>query len=80
MWAVQLGAVSPHAGQRLGENAVERIGLDGFDPVFGARPLKRAIQREIVDRVAEAMIDGDVHEGSAVTVDQGDDGELTLAA
>ena len=39
--------------------AVERIGLDGFDPVFGARPLKRVIQREVVDAVAKAIIDGD---------------------
>ena len=59
--------------------ALERIGLDGFDPVFGARPLKRAIQREVVDRVAKAMIDGTVGEGSTVTVDIGDDGELVLA-
>ncbi len=58
--------------------ALERIGLDGFDPVFGARPLKRAIQREVVDRVAKAMIDGTVGEGSTVTVDIGQDGELTL--
>jgi ATP-dependent Clp protease ATP-binding subunit ClpB len=59
--------------------ALERIGLDGFDPQFGARPLKRAIQREVVDRVAKAMIDGTVGEGSTVTVDIGDDGELLLA-
>jgi len=58
--------------------ALERIGLDGFDPQFGARPLKRAIQREVVDRVAKAMIDGTVGEGSTVTVDIGDDGELAL--
>jgi len=58
--------------------ALERIGLDGFDPVFGARPLKRVIQREVVDRVAKAMIEGDVGEGSTVTVDVGDDGELAL--
>jgi ATP-dependent Clp protease ATP-binding subunit ClpB len=58
--------------------ALERIGLDGFDPVFGARPLKRAIQREVVDRVAKAMIDGTVGEGSTVTVDLGADGELAL--
>ena len=36
--------------------AVERLSLDGFDPVFGARPLKRLIQREVVDRVAKALI------------------------
>jgi ATP-dependent Clp protease ATP-binding subunit ClpB len=58
--------------------ALERIGLDGFDPIFGARPLKRAIQREVVDRVAKAMIVGDMHEGSTATVDIGVDGELVL--
>jgi ATP-dependent Clp protease ATP-binding subunit ClpB len=58
--------------------AVEHIALDGFDPVYGARPLKRVIQREVVDRVAKAIIDGEVREGSTVTVDLGDDGEITL--
>ncbi len=58
--------------------ALERIGLDGFDPMFGARPLKRAIQREVVDRVAKAMIEGDVGEGSTVTVDLDVDGGLAL--
>jgi ATP-dependent Clp protease ATP-binding subunit ClpB len=58
--------------------AVERISLDGFDPVYGARPLKRVIQREVVDRVAKAMIDGAVSEGDSVTADIGEDGELVL--
>jgi ATP-dependent Clp protease ATP-binding subunit ClpB len=49
--------------------ALERISLDGFDPVFGARPLKRVIQREIVDRIAKALLEGRVGEGDAVTVD-----------
>jgi ATP-dependent Clp protease ATP-binding subunit ClpB len=57
--------------------AMERIALDGFDPVYGARPLKRVIQREVVDKVASALIDGTVHEGGTVTVDLVD-GELTL--
>jgi ATP-dependent Clp protease ATP-binding subunit ClpB len=58
--------------------AIERIGLDGFDPVFGARPLKRVLQREVVDRVAKALIDGAIHEGSSVTVDIGESGDLVL--
>ncbi len=58
--------------------AVERISLDGFDPVFGARPLKRAIQREVVDRIAKSLIDGTVHEGDLVRVDVGSDGELEV--
>ncbi len=49
--------------------ALERISLDGFDPVFGARPLKRVIQREVVDRIARALLEGRVGEGDTVTVD-----------
>jgi ATP-dependent Clp protease ATP-binding subunit ClpB len=58
--------------------ALERIGLDGFDPVFGARPLKRVLQREVVDRVAKALIDGDLHDGANVTIDLGEADELTI--
>jgi ATP-dependent Clp protease ATP-binding subunit ClpB len=42
--------------------------------VFGARPLKRLIQREVVDRVAKALIEGTVHEGDTVTIGVGEDG------
>jgi ATP-dependent Clp protease ATP-binding subunit ClpB len=49
--------------------AIERIGLLGYDPVFGARPLKRVIAKEIVDRVAREIVEGRVHEGQVVTVD-----------
>ena len=49
--------------------AMEQLALDGFDPVYGARPLRRLIQREIVDRVANEMIAGHVLEGSKVTID-----------
>ncbi|MGI9604141.1 MAG: ATP-dependent Clp protease ATP-binding subunit [Acidimicrobiales bacterium] len=41
----------------------------GYDPAFGARPLKRVIQREIGDRLAVALLDGTVVEGSTVVVD-----------
>lgn len=57
--------------------AMERIALEGFDPVYGARPLKRVIQREVVDRVALALVEGSVHEGDTVTVDLVD-GELDV--
>ena len=49
--------------------ATERLALDGFDPVYGARPLKRLIQREVVDRVARELIEGRVGDGDTVTVD-----------
>ena len=41
----------------------------GFDPVYGARPLKRAIQRELQDTLANAILNGQVHEGDHVVVD-----------
>jgi len=57
--------------------AAERLAMDGFDPVFGARPLKRVMQREVVDRVAKALIEGDVGDGDTVTIDIIDD-ELAI--
>ncbi len=61
-------------GLELTSAAVERLALDGFDPVFGARPLKRLIQREVVDRVAKELIEGRLHEGGAVTIGFGASG------
>ena len=40
--------------------------------MFGARPLKRLIQREVVDRVAKELIEGRVHEGDTVTIGVGE--------
>ncbi len=59
--------------------AEDVLARDGFDPAFGARPLKRLIQREIGDRLAVAILDGKVADGDDVVVDVGADGELTLA-
>ena len=50
---------------------------EGYDPSFGARPLKRVIQREIADPAALLILDGKVGEGDTVTVDVVD-GKLTL--
>jgi ATP-dependent Clp protease ATP-binding subunit ClpB len=49
----------------------------GFDPVFGARPLKRYLQREIETRIGRALLAGDVGEGATVRVDL-EDGELAV--
>ena len=48
---------------------MERLSLDGFDPLFGARPLKRLIQHEIVDRVANEIVKGDLNEGDRIVID-----------
>jgi len=50
----------------------------GHDPAFGARPLKRVIQREIADRAALLILEGAVGEDGTVRVDTGTDGELTV--
>ncbi len=57
--------------------AMEHLAIDGFDPVFGARPLKRLIQREIVDRIAQKVITGDLHDGSHVLIDIDAEGDYT---
>ena len=49
--------------------AKQMLAVGGLDPVFGARPLKRLVQREVVDAIAAAIIDGTVREGDQVTVD-----------
>jgi ATP-dependent Clp protease ATP-binding subunit ClpB len=47
---------------------------EGYDPAFGARPLKRLIQREIQDPLAMKLLAGEIHDGDAVEVDVGDGG------
>ena len=49
--------------------AVEKIADEGFDITYGARPLRRAIQSQIEDLVAEKMLEGDVKDGASITVD-----------
>ena len=56
--------------------AIQSLSLDGLDPVYGARPLKRLIQRQVVDNVAGLIIDGKLHEGDAVRIDVGEGDRL----
>ena len=53
----------------LAPAAIEALALDGLDPVYGARPLKRLIQRQVVDNVANLIIAGELHEGDSVKID-----------
>ena len=50
-----------------------------YDPAFGARPLKRVIQKQVADRLANALLDGTLRDGATVVIDAGPDG-LTLDA
>ena len=53
--------------------AREWLALEGFDPSYGARPLRRLVQREIGDRLARMLLSGQVHDGGRVVVDRPDD-------
>ncbi len=55
--------------------ALEHLAIDGFDPVYGARPLKRLIQRQVVDRVAEKVITGELHDRGHALIDISPEGE-----
>ncbi|MDR6511702.1 ATP-dependent Clp protease ATP-binding subunit ClpB [Novosphingobium capsulatum] len=56
----------------LTEAAKRWLGRVGYDPVYGARPLKRAVQRYLQDPLAERLLAGQVPDGSTVTIDEGD--------
>jgi ATP-dependent Clp protease ATP-binding subunit ClpB len=49
----------------------------GYDPVYGARPLKRAVQRYLQDPLAEMLLAGQLPDGSTLKIDEGD-GALTM--
>lgn len=61
----------------LTENGREYLANTGFDPVYGARPLKRAIQRYVQDPLSIKILEGDIGEGSTVTMDI-QDGEVVF--
>ena len=72
-----------HLRERLAERRITLVVTDaarslvaakGYDPSFGARPLKRVIQRELTDRLASGLLDGEISDGSTVTVDVTDGG------
>jgi ATP-dependent Clp protease ATP-binding subunit ClpB len=62
----------------LTDDARTLIGNLGYDPTYGARPLKRVIQKQVVDRLALALLDGTYGEGDRVRADAGD-GQIVLS-
>ncbi|MGB3469640.1 MAG: ATP-dependent chaperone ClpB [Erythrobacter sp.] len=61
----------------LTEGALRWLGRVGYDPVYGARPLKRAVQRYLQDPLAEMLLEGKVVDGATLKIDEGD-GELLM--
>jgi ATP-dependent Clp protease ATP-binding subunit ClpB len=58
----------------LSETAKSFLVSEGFDPMFGARPLKRTIQRRVLDALAMRVLEGEFREGDSIVVDMGDNG------
>jgi ATP-dependent Clp protease ATP-binding subunit ClpB len=64
----------------VSEGARAWLAMSGFDSAYGARPLRRLVQREIGDRLAKAILSGDIADGDTVLVDTATDvDELTIA-
>ena len=79
---IQVNRIRPRLAERhvsleLTDAAKELLAKQGYDPQFGARPLKRVIQREVENRIARAILEGKIHDGSLVTIDAIED-KLTL--
>ncbi len=73
--AIQVGLVQKRLADKkieieLSEGARELMAEEGFDLVYGARPLKRVIQREILNPLASKLLSGEIREGSLVVIDR----------
>jgi ATP-dependent Clp protease ATP-binding subunit ClpB len=62
------------------EAARRALADEGYDPAYGARPLKRVIQRRIQDPLALRLLDGEIRDGETVLVDAGEDGAIVFRA
>jgi ATP-dependent Clp protease ATP-binding subunit ClpB len=76
---IQLERVEQRLAERrinlqLDPSALHWLGERGYDPVYGARPLKRVIQKELVDPVAKKLLGGEIRDGEVVSVTAGEGG------
>jgi len=76
---IQVAALAKRLSARrltlqVSDEAREWLAIGGFDPLYGARPLRRLIQSEIQDRLAMAILSGGVRDGDVVRVDAAADG------
>ena len=76
---IQIGGLTKRLADRkihvrLTEAAKEQLVREGYDPIYGARPLKRTIQRRVLDPLALRVLEGDFGEGDTIGVDAAKDG------
>ncbi|MGC4106014.1 MAG: ATP-dependent chaperone ClpB [Thermomicrobiales bacterium] len=80
---IQLATINKRLAERrmtvqLTTGARDLIATLGYDPVFGARPLKRVMQKQLLDPLAMKLLSGDLHEGETIVIDAGENGELAF--
>lgn len=71
---IQLKHLQPRLAERhitlhLSEKALDYLANEGYDPQFGARPLKRVMQKEVENRLARALLDGSIRDGETIEID-----------
>ncbi|MDQ6659910.1 MAG: ATP-dependent chaperone ClpB [Chloroflexota bacterium] len=81
---IQVNRLRPRLEERhitlhLSDEAKEFLANEGYDPQFGARPLKRVIQKEVENRIARSLLDGTIHDGDTVGIEV-KDGKLVMEA
>jgi ATP-dependent Clp protease ATP-binding subunit ClpB len=81
---IQLGGLRKRLAERkmsleLTPRAEEELARAGFDPVYGARPLKRTIQKNLVQPLAVRLLQGTFTDGDTIIIDSGADGSLTFS-
>ncbi len=79
---IQINLLRPRLAERhitlhLNDAAKDLLANLGYDPQFGARPLKRVIQKEVENRIARAILDGTIKDGDTVEIDA-QDGKLVI--
>jgi ATP-dependent Clp protease ATP-binding subunit ClpB len=82
---IQVGHVQKRLADKkieieLTDQAKQLMAEEGFDPVYGARPLKRVIQRDVLNPLASRILSGEIREGSHVLVDRSDSGLVFRAS
>jgi ATP-dependent Clp protease ATP-binding subunit ClpB len=75
---IQVGVLARRLAARrltlqVTDAAREWLAINGFDPVYGARPLRRLVQSSIGDQLARALLAGEIRDGDTVVVDAGDE-------
>ena len=80
---IQLEQLSKRLAQRrllleVSQPAKDWLAQRGFDPVYGARPLRRLVQHAIGDQLAKMLLAGDVHDGDTIPVNVSPDGDSLI--